>query len=324
MIVLSKYILGVDLGGTSVKMAVVSPDGEIMKKWSIGTNIINDGEAIVPDIIDSIRDHLELFQMDINDFYGIGMGSPGVVDADNKTVIGAYNLNWTKLQRIGEQMKDAFNIPFYIDNDANVAALGEQWKGAGNGASNVVMMTLGTGIGGGVINEGKIVRGQGGGGEIGHLQITTDMDVQCTCGKTDCLEILASGKGIINLARYFSDRYEGNSELKRQIDDGENVGAEDIFNEAQNNDFFAGEIVDQWAKFMALACSHIANVVNPKYIILGGGVSAAGQYLIDLINPYFKQYVFPQIFESTSLRLADIGNDAGVIGAARLVEEAFS
>ncbi|UUX34579.1 ROK family glucokinase [Fundicoccus culcitae] len=321
---MSKYILGIDLGGTSVKMAVVTPEGEIMKKWSVGTNIINDGEAIVPDIINSIKEHLELYQLEVADFFGIGMGSPGVVDAENKTVVGAYNLNWTNVQYVGKQIAEAFNIPFYIDNDANVAALGEQWKGAGNGASNVVMVTLGTGIGGGVINEGKIVRGEGGGGEIGHLQITTDMGVQCTCGKTDCLEILASGKGIINLVRYFADRYEGDSKLKHQIDNGEDIGAEDIFSEAQKGDFFANEVVDQWAKYMGLACSHIANVVNPKYIILGGGVSAAGQYLIDVINPYFKKYVFPQIYETTSLRLASIGNDAGVIGAARLVEEAYS
>lgn len=167
---MSKKIIGIDLGGTSVKLAILTTEGEIQEKWSIKTNILDEGSHIVPDIIDSIKHRFETYGLTKEDFLGVGMGSPGVVDSEAGTVIGAYNLNWKTLQLVKDQFESALGLPFFIDNDANVAALGEQWVGAGNNNPNVVFMTLGTGVGGGVIAAGNLIRGvKGAGGELGHI-----------------------------------------------------------------------------------------------------------------------------------------------------------
>lgn len=320
MMIMSKKIIGIDLGGTSVKMAIVSLDGDILEKWTVATNILEEGKHIVPAIIQSIQEHLAMYQLTKDDFLGVGMGSPGKVDAKEGTVIGAYNLNWRTLQPIKEQFETALNIPFFIDNDANVAALGEQWKGAGNGARDVVMFTLGTGVGGGVVSNGQLVRGFGGAaGEVGHITVDAESGFDCTCGKKGCLETVASATGIVNLARKFAEEYAGDSIVKQQIDDGESVSAKMIFDEARNGDFFSLEVVEQFSKYLGLACSHIANTLNPSSIVLGGGVSAAGEFLLERVSNYYYNYTFPQIRDNTQISLATLGNDAGVIGAAQLV-----
>ncbi|QWL83057.1 Glucokinase [Streptococcus sp. ZB199] len=145
---MSKKIIGIDLGGTSIKFAILTLDGEVQEKWSIKTNILDEGSHIVDDMIESIAHRLKLLELDASEFQGIGMGSPGVVDREKGTVIGAYNLNWKTLQPVKEKIETALHIPFFIDNDANVAALGERWKGAGENQPDVVFMTLGTGVGG--------------------------------------------------------------------------------------------------------------------------------------------------------------------------------
>ncbi|MCW6683082.1 ROK family glucokinase [Aerococcaceae bacterium NML160702] len=316
---MAKKILGIDLGGTSVKMAIISLEGEILEKWTIATNILEEGKHIVPGIIQSIQEHMERYQLSKEDFLGIGMGSPGKVDAERGTVIGAYNLNWRTLQPIKEAFESAFGIPFYIDNDANVAALGEQWKGAGNGAHDVVMFTLGTGVGGGVVTNGQLVRGFGGAaGEVGHITVDTETGFDCTCGKKGCLETVASATGVVNLARQFAEEYAGDSPIKKAVDDGA-VSAKEIFDAAKEGDYFANEVVTKFAKYLGLACSHIANTLNPSAIVLGGGVSAAGEFLLEKVSEYYYAYTFPQIRDNTHIMLATLGNDAGVIGAAQLV-----
>ena len=291
---MEKKIIGIDLGGTSAKLAILTPEGEIQKKWSVQTNILNDGVHIVPDIIDSIKEQLSLLNLTEESFYGIGMGTPGKVDAENKTVIGAYNLNWSELQEVGKQFAEALNLPFYIDNDANVAALGEQWKGAGNGEPNVVMFTLGTGVGGGIVLDNKLLHGVGGtAGEVGHIFVDAENGFECTCGNKGCLETVASATGIVNLARHYDA--------------------------AKDSDTFSEHVVDMFSHYLGIATSHIANILNPSTIVLGGGVSAAGNYLKERVEKYHRQYSFPQVRDVTKIRLATIGNDAGVIGAARLV-----
>ena len=318
---MAKKILGIDLGGTSVKFAIISDEGEILEKWTIATNILEDGKYIVPNIIQSIQDHLERYQLTKDDFLGIGMGSPGKVDAENGTVIGAYNLNWRTLQKVREDFEAALGMPFYIDNDANVAALGEQWKGAGNGERDVVMFTLGTGVGGGVVSNGQLVRGAGGAaGEVGHLTVEIQNGFNCTCGKKGCLETVASATGILNLARAFAEEYVGDSPIKEKIDNGDELSAKTIFDEAKLGDFFANEIVNRFAQYLGLGCSHIANTLNPSAIVIGGGVSGAGEFLLEKINQYYQEYTFPQIRDVSKLVLAQLGNDAGVIGAAQLVK----
>ncbi|HEM5489852.1 TPA: ROK family glucokinase [Streptococcus suis] len=317
---MSKKIIGIDLGGTSVKLAVLTTEGEIQEKWSIKTNILDDGSHIVPDIIDSIKHRFESHGLTKDDFLGIGMGSPGVVDSEAGTVIGAYNLNWKTLQLVKEQFETALGLPFFIDNDANVAALGEQWVGAGNNNPNVVFMTLGTGVGGGVIAAGNLIRGvKGAGGELGHITVDFDEPFACTCGKKGCLETVASATGIVNLSRRYADQYAGDAKLKQMIDDGQDVTAKDVFDLAKEGDELALIVYRHFSEYLGVACANIAAVLNPAYIVLGGGVSAAGEFLLDGVRKVFAENSFPQIKESTQIVLATRGNDAGVLGAASLV-----
>ncbi|HGA1493869.1 TPA: ROK family glucokinase [Streptococcus suis] len=317
---MSKKIIGIDLGGTSVKLAILTTEGEIQEKWSIKTNILDEGSHIVPDIIDSIKHRFESHGLTKDDFLGVGMGSPGVVDSEAGTVIGAYNLNWKTLQLVKEQFETALGLPFFIDNDANVAALGEQWVGAGNNNPNVVFMTLGTGVGGGVIAAGNLIRGvKGAGGELGHITVDFEAPFDCTCGKKGCLETVASATGIVNLSRRYADQYAGDAKLKQMIDDGQDVTAKDVFDLAKEGDDLALIVYRHFSEYLGVACANIAAVLNPAYIVLGGGVSAAGEFLLDGVRKVFAENSFPQIKESTQIVLATRGNDAGVLGAASLV-----
>ncbi|MGU8018938.1 ROK family glucokinase [Streptococcus suis] len=316
---MSKKIIGIDLGGTSVKLAILTTDGEIQEKWSIKTNTLDEGSHIVPDIIDSIKHRFETHGLTKDDFLGVGMGSPGVVDSEAGTVIGAYNLNWKTLQLVKDQFESALGLPFFIDNDANVAALGEQWVGAGNNNPNVVFMTLGTGVGGGVIAAGNLIRGvKGAGGELGHITVDFDEPFACTCGKKGCLETVASATGIVNLSRRYADQYAGDAKLKQMIDDGQDVTAKDVFDLAKEGDDLALIVYRHFSEYLGVACANIAAVLNPAYIVLGGGVSAAGEFLLDGVRKVFAENSFPQIKESTQIVLATRGNDAGVLGAASL------
>ena len=317
---MSKKIIGIDLGGTSVKLAILTTAGEIQEKWSIKTNILDEGSHIVPDIIESIKHRFETHGLTKDDFLGIGMGSPGVIDPEAGTVIGAYNLNWKTLQLVKQQFEAELSLPFFIDNDANVAALGEQWVGAGENNPDVVFMTLGTGVGGGVIAAGNLVRGvKGAGGELGHITVDFEAPFACTCGKKGCLETVASATGIVNLTRRYAEEYAGDAKLKQMIDDGQDVTAKDVFDLAKEGDDLALIVYRHFSDYLGVACANIAAVLNPAYIVLGGGVSAAGEFLLEGVRKVFAENSFPQIKESTQLVLATLGNDAGVLGAASLV-----
>lgn len=313
-----KKIMGIDLGGTTVKFAILTKDGEIQQKWSIQTNILDEGAHIVPDIVESINRHLHLYNMSAEDFLGIGMGTPGSVDRNKGTVVGAYNLNWKTTQPVKEQIEKGTGITFTLDNDANVAALGERWQGAGDNASDVVFITLGTGVGGGIVMENELLHGAAGcAGEIGHITVDPN-GFECTCGKKGCLETVASATGIVRVARQLSEEYAGPSTLKQRLDDGEELTSKDIFELAEAEDPFALMVVDHICFYLGLACGNIGNLLNPSALILGGGVSAAGELLRSKVSNYFKQFTFPQITESTQIKLAQLGNDAGIIGAASL------
>lgn len=315
---MDKKIIGIDLGGTTVKFAILTSEGEIQQKWSIDTNILDEGSHIVPEIIESINHRLSLYQMSAADFVGIGMGTPGSVDRDKGTVIGAYNLNWKTLQSVKELIEKGTGIPFVIDNDANVAALGERWKGAGENNPDVVFITLGTGVGGGIVMEGQLLHGSAGcAGEIGHITVDPE-GFECTCGKRGCLETIASATGVVRMARHLSEEYAGDSQLKKNLDNGEDVSSKDIFEAAQREDDFALMVVDKVCFYLGLACGNLGNTLNPSSIVLGGGVSAAGEFLRSRVEKYFGQFTFPQVTESTEIKLAQLGNDAGVIGAGSL------
>lgn len=313
-----KKFIGIDLGGTSVKLAILTAEGAIQQKWSIPTNISDEGTHIVPDIIASIKHHLDLYQMTASDFQGIGMGSPGAVDREAGTVEGAFNLNWKTPQPVREAIEREIGIPIFIDNDANVAALGEKWRGAGADDRDVVFVTLGTGVGGGIIAEGNLIHGTAGsGGEIGHMTVEPG-GFECTCGKKGCLETVASATGVVKLARKHAEEYAGNSQLKFIIDDGQEITSKMIFDLAKEDDELAVLVVDRAAYYLGLACSHIGNLLNPAYIVIGGGVSAAGEYLLEQVRTYFADFSFPNVKKTTHIKLAALGNDAGIVGAAYL------
>ncbi len=320
MNVLDKKIIGIDLGGTTAKFAILNQQGEVQAKWSIETDISNEGINIVPNMIESIKQQLELSQLSTEDFIGIGMGSPGTVNRADGTVIGAYNLNWKTLQPIRKQIEAAFGLPFFIDNDANVAALGEQWVGAGNNEPDVAFITLGTGVGGGLISDGNLLHGaMDAAGEIGHLTIETN-GYACTCGKKGCLEQYTSATGIVRMARDMAEAFESeSSQLKRQIESKQEVDAKMVFDLAKEGDELANQVVDRAAVYLGIALGNVANLLNPSTIVLGGGVSKAGQFLADKVTKEIQPFLFPTIREITKIKIAELGNDAGVIGAASLV-----
>lgn len=317
---MNKYVIGIDLGGTSAKLAFVTPKGVIKHQWTLPTNTSDEGRYIVSEIIESIQKKLDHQKISQDELLGIGMGSPGAINIEEGSVIGAYNLGWSKRQYVKDQFQEAFELPFAIDNDANVAALGEQWQGAGDNQDNVVMITLGTGVGGGIVNEGKLVHGEGAAGEIGHLTVDRYYNFSCTCGKKGCVETLASATGIVNIAKELASLFEGNSTLKDQLqDETVMVDAKMIVDAAKDSDPLGMEVMKEVGYFLGLTCSHVATLANPSEIVLGGGVSHAGQYLLDLIQPYFEEMTFPPIIETTKISLAELGNDAGVLGASKII-----
>ncbi|WP_025197245.1 ROK family glucokinase [Streptococcus agalactiae] len=322
---MSKKLLGIDLGGTTIKFGILTLEGEVQEKWAIETNTLENGRHIVSDIVESLKHRLSLYGLTKDDFLGIGMGSPGAVDRTSKTVTGAFNLNWADTQEVGSVIEKEVGIPFFIDNDANVAALGERWVGAGANNPDVVFVTLGTGVGGGVIADGNLIHGvAGAGGEIGHMIVDPENGFTCTCGNKGCLETVASATGVVRVARQLAEQYEGSSAIKAAIDNGDTVTSKDIFIAAEDGDKFANSVVERVSRYLGLGAANISNILNPDSVVIGGGVSAAGEFLRSRVEKYFVTFAFPQVKKSTKIKIAELGNDAGIIGAASLANQQAS
>lgn len=322
---MSKKLLGIDLGGTTIKFGILTLEGEVQEKWAIETNTLENGRHIVSDTVESLKHRLSLYGLTKDDFLGIGMGSPGAVDRTSKTVTGAFNLNWADTQEVGSVIEKEVGIPFFIDNDANVAALGERWVGAGANNPDVVFVTLGTGVGGGVIADGNLIHGvAGAGGEIGHMIVDPENGFTCTCGNKGCLETVASATGVVRVARQLAEQYEGSSAIKAAIDNGDTVTSKDIFIAAEDGDKFANSVVERVSRYLGLAAANISNILNPDSVVIGGGVSAAGEFLRSRVEKYFVTFAFPQVKKSTKIKIAELGNDAGIIGAASLANQQAS
>ncbi len=316
---LDKKVIGIDLGGTTAKIGILSQSGDILSKWELSTDISEEGTKIVPNIIQSIKAYLDSEKLSSEDFLGIGMGTPGTVNRKNGTVIGAFNLNWKTLQPIREQFESSTGIPFFLDNDANVAALGEQWKGAGNNETNVSFITLGTGVGGGLVTDGTLIHGAvDAAGEVGHITVEPG-GYECTCGKKGCLEQYASATGIVRLARDLAKEYSEESDLKTLVLSNDPLDSKAIFDAAKAGDTYANFVVDRFAYYLGLAMGNIANILNPSTIVLGGGVSKAGEFLVEKVSKVVEEFTFPTIRSVTKIKIAELENDAGMIGAASLV-----
>jgi glucokinase len=316
-----KWLVGVDLGGTTTKIAFLSKYGELLHKWEIPTDKSENGKNIIVDIAKAIDRKLEELDQSKDKLLGIGMGAPGPVDMAKGIIYEAVNLGWDKNTPLKDLLEVETGLPAVIDNDANCAALGEMWKGAGDGAKDLVCVTLGTGVGGGVITNGDIVHGvRGAGGEIGHITVVPQGGFQCNCGKTGCLETVASATGVVRLANEKIDSTTTHSILRDLRNEAEVISAKDVFDAARSNDELAASVVDQLAFYLGLALANLGNVLNPEKIVLGGGVSRAGDILLKPAVNYFEQFSFPTVKTSTGLSIATLGNDAGVIGAAWLVK----
>ncbi|NQD68534.1 ROK family glucokinase [Bacillus haikouensis] len=316
-----KWLVGVDLGGTTTKIAFLSKYGELLHKWEIPTDKSDNGKNIIVDIAKAIDRKLVELDQTKEKLMGIGMGAPGPVDMSKGIIYEAVNLGWDKNTPLKDLLEVETGLPAVIDNDANCAALGEMWKGAGDGAKDIVCVTLGTGVGGGVITNGDIVHGvRGAGGEIGHITVVAEGGFQCNCGKTGCLETVASATGVVRLAKEKLDSTALPSALRDRWNEYKVISAKDVFDAAGKNDELAQSIVDQLAFYLGMALANLGNVLNPEKIVLGGGVSKAGEILLEPVLNYFEQFSFPTVRTSTQLSIATLGNDAGVIGAAWLVK----
>ncbi|BDG46523.1 glucokinase [Parageobacillus sp. KH3-4] len=310
-----KWLVGIDLGGTTIKMAFLTADGDIVHKWEIDTDLSNKGENIVKHIAQSLEDTLRRLGESKERLLAIGIGAPGSVHKETGMLYEAVNLGW-KNYPLKERLERETSLPVAVDNDANIAALGEMWKGAGNGARDLICVTLGTGVGGGVIANGQIVHGvNGAGGEIGHMTMIPKGGAPCNCGKTGCLETIASARGIVRIAKEKLSRWNKPTLLR-----SETVTAKAVFDAAKANDELALEVVDEVMFYLGLALANAANVSNPEKIVIGGGVSKAGDILVERVGAYFRRFAFPRVAEGATIVLATLGNDAGVIGGAWLAK----
>lgn len=309
---MSQFVFGVDIGGTTVKLGFFDVEGELLDKWEIPTRKEGSGSHILPDVAASIKEYIEKKDIAKEVVAGIGVGVPGPVD--NEGIIHkAANLGWDEFS-ISDTLGELTGMKVKAGNDANVAALGEMWKGGAQGYNDVVTVTLGTGVGGGIIINGKILNGStGAGGEIGHIHVNDEETETCGCGNKGCLEQYSSATGIVRLA----NRRLMVSKLPSVLREGE-VSAKTVFDAVKNKDLLACEVAEQFGEYLGNGLAAISCVVNPEVICIGGGVSKAGEVLIDYIKPFYEKNVFHGS-RNVKFALATLGNDAGIYGAAKLV-----
>ena len=302
-----RYGFGVDLGGTTVKIAYFDEIGNLLAKWEIPTVTENNGAQILPDIAASIRQFIDGNQLNETAILGLGIGVPGPVDAKG-VVNKCVNLGWGVFN-IADELTHLTGFPVMAGNDANVAALGEYWMGGGKGCDNMVFVTLGTGVGGGIVIEGKLLHGtHGSGAEIGHMVLNRNETAVCGCGKRGCVEQYCSATGISRLARL-----HGMGDMT----------CKDIFDAGKAGDSKALDVLDEYYEYLGEFLGSLCSVVDPEIVVLGGGVSKAGQVLIDGVVPRFHKYVF-HAAEDVKFALASLGNDAGAYGAFKLALDAFN
>lgn len=307
--------VGIDVGGTTVKMGLFRADGKLLKKWEIVTQKADRGAAIIGDIADSLWHELAKEELSSDRIRGVGMGVPGAVLPDGM-VDFCVNIGWKNKNAAKELSERLNDIPVYVANDANVAALGEMWQGGGKGYKDLVMVTLGTGVGGGVIVNEQIISGSHGlGGEIGHIHVREEEQEKCNCGGVGCLEQVASATGIAREARRMMAAGDSPS-LLREF--GDAVSAKDVLDCAKQGDEMALRVMQTVCHYLGLTLSTITLVADPEIFVLGGGVSKAGTFLIELLEPHYEQYMAISPKKAV-LALAKLGNDAGIYGAARMV-----
>ena len=308
---MSKYLFGIDLGGTTAKIGLISEEGRLFEKWEIPTRIEDFGKNILPDLAAAIEKGISENGLTKDDILGVGLAVPGAVMNESDVAV-CVNLNGWGGCNIAEEFSSMIGIPVKAANDANAAALGELWQGGGKGSHNMVLVTLGTGVGGGIIIDGKLLVGaHGAGGEIGHLKLyphLPDNEI-CGCGKSGCSEQFASATGVVRLAKEMG-----------MTDADSKFGfltSKDVFDKAKDGEELALSVVHVFADELGRTLANVSAVVDPEVFVIGGGVAKAGDFLLDLVQDAFGRYAFPPC-EGTAFRLAELGNDAGFYGAAKL------
>lgn len=310
-----RYCFGVDVGGTTVKMGLFSTEGDILDKWEIPTRTENEGEAVLPDTAESVLQKMKERGIASADVEGVGIGIPAPVTAEG-IVKDSANVGW-KYKEVKRELEELLGgIKVRAGNDANVAAMGEMWLGAGKGEKNLIMVTLGTGVGGGIVIGGQMLVGENGaGGEIGHLCVKRDEEESCGCGLRGCLEQYASATGIARLAKLRLAKNDDETILR-----GTNPDAKAVFDAVKAGDAVAIQIAEEFGVYLGEAMANLAVVINPAVIVIGGGVSRAGDVLLPFIEKPFQKKAFFANRE-TRFVLATLGSDAGICGAARLILE---
>ncbi|GAE30738.1 ROK family glucokinase [Halalkalibacter hemicellulosilyticus] len=313
---MDKWYVGVDIGGTTIKLGFVTEAGEIVTKWEIPTDTNNGGRNITIHIGQAIKSKCSELNESYDRLQAIGVGAPGFIEMKTGFIYQAVNIGWKDFA-LKDELEKETGLQVTVDNDANIAALGEMWKGAGDGAADLLCVTLGTGVGGGLVTNGQILHGVNGmAGEIGHLTSIPEGGAPCNCGKTGCLETIASATGIARLAKEAIDK-NPQTTLANKAE----VTSKEVFEAAAEGDEVALEVVDEVCFHLGLALANIANTVNPAKIVIGGGVSKAGDHLLNPLAREFNRFALGRVASGAEFKIASLGNDAGIIGGAWLAKQ---
>ena len=313
---MKEYAFGIDLGGTTAKIGLFTTSGALLEKWEVATDTSHAGEHILENLAAAILGKMKEQSIQPEQVEGVGIGVPGPVLDSSIVPIVCANLGGWGERNVSAQLSGLLDgLKVLAGNDANVAALGEIWMGAAKGAKNAVMVTLGTGVGGGVVVNGKVIDGvHGAGGEIGHITVNRHETAVCGCGKRGCLEQYSSATGVVRCMKKLLDENPDTPCVLR----GTEFAAKDVFDAARNGDALAAREVDEMSDTLGMALANIASTVDPEAFLVGGGVARAGDVLFTPLNKHFQEYAFKSCRE-TPIKQASLGNDAGIYGAVRLI-----
>ena len=313
---MKEYAFGIDLGGTTAKIGLFTTSGALLEKWEVATDTSNAGEHILENLAAAILGKMKEQSIQPEQVEGVGIGVPGPVLDSSIVPIVCANLGGWGERNVSAQLSGLLDgLKVLVGNAANVAALGEIWMGAAKGAKNAVMVTLGTGVGGGVVVNGKVIDGvHGAGGEIGHITVNRHETAVCGCGKRGCLEQYSSATGVVRCMKKLLDENPDTPCVLR----GTEFAAKDVFDAARNGDALAAREVDEMSDTLGMALANIASTVDPEAFLVGGGVARAGDVLFAPLNKHFQEYAFKSCRE-TPIKQASLGNDAGIYGAVRLI-----
>ncbi len=313
---MKEYAFGIDLGGTTAKVGLFTTAGTLVEKWEVPTDTSEKGAHILPNLAAAVLGKMKEKGLTANQIEGVGIGVPSPVQESSVVPIVCANLGGWGQQDVATNLSGLLDgLKVLVGNDANVAALGEIWMGAAKGCRSAVMVTLGTGVGGGVIVNGRVIDGaHGAGGEIGHITVNAKETATCGCGKHGCLEQYSSATGVVRCMKKLLDENPDTPCVLR----GTDFAAKDVFDAARSGDALAAREVDEMSDLLGLALASIASTVDPEVFLVGGGVARAGEVLFQPLTAHYKTYAFPSCRE-IPIKQASLGNDAGTYGAVRLI-----